>query len=201
MILFIFFLALLLVVGAALWWRGRTRLEQQQNASPPSTSERSFFTLEIGDIVQNGLRDWVVESIYIYNQDDFEWVEYLLRDSEDLVWLSVVEDDWLEISWMKPVPPEDLSISMPLRDSILFDGVRYQREDRGLARYRTSGRVRNQKGYCQFHDYKGPDQRCLSVEIYGTEFDQGDLELCVGERIRPEQLTLLAGDGRSVYGS
>ena len=82
---------------------------------------------------------------------------------------------------------------MPLRDTILFDGVRYQREDRGLARYRTSGRVRNQKGYCQFHDYKGPDQRCLSVEIYGTEFDQGDLELCVGERIRPEQLTLLAG--------
>ena len=121
----VLFLLLLVIAGAVFWWRGRQRIEQQHGASQPASAERSVFNLEIGDIVQNDLRDWIVETIYQYNQD----------------------------------------------------------------------------GFCQFHDYKGPDQRCLSVEIYGTEFDQGDLELCVGERIQAQQLSLLPGDGRSVYGS
>ena len=197
----VLFLLLLVIAGAVFWWRGRQRIEQQHGASQPASAERSVFNLEIGDIVQNDLRDWIVETIYQYNQDGFKWIEYLLRDGDDVVWLSVVEDDWLELSWMTPVPSEDVAVSMPLRDSILFDGVSYQRVDRGLARFRTIGRSRNQDGFCQFHDYKGPDQRCLSVEIYGTEFDQGDLELCVGERIQAQQLSLLPGDGRSVYSS
>ena len=161
----VLFLLLLVIAGAVFWWRGRQRIEQQHGASQPASAERSVFNLEIGDIVQNDLRDWIVETIYQYDQDGFKWIEYLLRDGDDVVWLSVVEDDWLELSWMTPVPSEDVAVSMPLRDSILFDGVSYQRVDRGLARFRTIGRSRNQDGFCQFHDYKGPDQRCLSVEI------------------------------------
>ena len=43
--------------------------------------------------------------------------------------------------------------------------------------------------------------RVLSVEIYvqDASVDTGEIELCLGERITPESLSLLPGDGRSVY--
>ena len=76
MILFIFFLALLGCWSCTL----RREYPHRTAKSSPQVRLNVLYSLEIGDIVQNGLRDWVVESIYIYNQDDFEWVEYLLRD-------------------------------------------------------------------------------------------------------------------------
>ncbi|WP_413439946.1 DUF4178 domain-containing protein [Synechococcus sp. MIT S1220] len=192
----------LLIIALVIWVVGLENQKRRQKPKPDLTPKtRNLFNLEIGDIVQYGFKDWVVESIFLYEQGDYEWREYLLRDSADVAWLCVEEDDWLEISWMVPVPKEDVALSFPLRDSLKFNDLRYRLDEKGSARYQTIGRSNNQKGSSQFYDYKADNGSLLSIESYGISLDQGDIELCLGEVIRAADLTLLPGDGKSVYSS
>ena len=196
-------IVVLLLIALVIWFVGSLNQKRPQTPkTTPPIESRNLFNLEIGDIVQYGFKDWVVESIFLYEQDGYEWREYLLRDSTDVAWLSVEEDDWLEISWMVPVPKEDVALSLPLRDSLKFNGIRYRLDEKGSATYEIIGRSRTaKKGSCQFYDYKAEDGSLLSIESYGRSLDQGDIELCLGEVIRPSDLTLLPGDGHSVYSS
>ena len=196
-----FFLILLLIVGIIIWGFAKLNTGKKSNSdSTPLVQDRHLFNLVIGDIVQYELRDWSVETVYLYESRGFEWREYLLRDAEDVVWLCVEEDDWLEVSWLTPVPQNDVALQLPLRDHLLFDGVSYNLVEKGKATFRTLGRVNEQHGNCQFYDYKSDDSQLLSIESFGASLEQGgDVDLCIGRLIRPTDLSLLPGDGRSIY--
>ena len=160
--------------------------------------ERTLFTLQIGDVVQYQARDWILETIYRYQQDQFEWIEYLLRDNDDAAWLVVEEDDWLEVSWLTPVPEDQLRIGLPMPRVINYEGTSYALKERGAASYSTEGRINNQKGACSFFDYQTAQGKKLSFELYGSAED-GDLDVNIGSKIDSRDLSLLPGDGKSVY--
>lgn len=161
-------------------------------------TERTLFNIQIGDVVQYQERDWILETIYRYQQHQFECIEYLLRDNDDAAWLVVVEDDWLEVSWLTPVPEDQLRLSLPLPNVIDYEGISYLLKERGEAKYSTEGRVNNQKGNCTFYDYQTVQGFKLSFELYGSDED-GELDVNIGRKIKSQDLSILPGDGQSVY--
>ena len=197
----LFFLVLGFLAALFIWIQFRSkRMSVGRNAKLKGkvAIERTLFTLQIGDVVQYEQRDWILETVYRYQQDKFEWIEYLLRDNDDAAWLVVVEDDWLEVSWLTPVPEDQLCIELPPPRYIDHQGISYSLREKGEAKYSTEGRVNNQEGSCRFYDYQTKDGLQLSLEEYDSARD-GGLDINVGRKINSLDLSLLPGDGKSVY--
>ncbi len=197
----LFILILVLIAALAVWLRFRSkRMAAGRHAKLEGkvATERTLFTLQIGDVVQYQKRDWILETIYRYQQDQFEWVEYLLRDNSDAAWLVVVEDDWLEVSWLTPVPEDQLRIELPPPRYIDYKGTYYSLREKGEAKYATEGRANNQAGSCLFYDYQTAEGLKLSLEVYDSK-NEGGLDINAGRKVDSRDLSLLPGDGRSVY--
>ncbi|PSO56958.1 MAG: DUF4178 domain-containing protein [Cyanobacteria bacterium QH_8_48_120] len=171
------------------------RLEpsSQQGETPPL--ERTIFTLQIGDIVQYMDADWVVEGKLTYEEDGFSWYEYMLQDGDRIRWLSVEEDDLVEVAWLEATNSLDVSSHPP--QQINFAGDSYRCMDSGVAQMTRKGNVQRRKAQqCRFFDYEAAEGKVLSVEDWN-----GEIEVTVGQRIRPSDLSLLPGSGGSIYRS
>ncbi|MGD1902568.1 MAG: DUF4178 domain-containing protein [Geitlerinemataceae cyanobacterium] len=189
----VFVIATLVVVAVAFF-----ALQRGQSLSGTSVPElpsldRNVFTLQVGDIVQYDMRDWMVEGKLTYTEDGFSWFEYMLQDNDDIRWLSASEDDTVEVSWLETV--NDLDISGTPPDEIDYNGVTYEQEDDGWATMQRSGTIQRRSAEsCRYYDYEGPGRAVLSIENW-----DGDIEVSVGQSIRPSELVLLPGSGETVY--
>ena len=201
---YVLVLLLLLAAGAALYWRQRQR-QLRRRLRPRSPT---LFSLELGDLVQFDGHDWVVENRLEYDEDGFRWLEYLLRDGHEQGWLSVEEDDWLELGWFQPVrsleslPPFRRGIALPA--TLQWQGRDFRLTGEGKATLIASLRARPQASEtCRYGDYEAEDGTLLALELWGAGDASGqgrlEAELALGRRLDPGQLSLLPGDGRSVY--
>ena len=173
--------------------RGRAKLPAAGQSSSPA--DRTLFNLQVGDILQHIGIDWVVEAVLLYDEDGFTWQEYLLQDGDRRAWLSVEEDDWVEVKLLKPITTLEISDTPP--SQLVVDDVVYSCVESGTAKMKRVGRVhRPMAETCHFFDYDGPDNKALSIENW-----EGDIEVTVGEKIQPSELTILPGDGQSVHNS
>ena len=193
MFFWLFCLAIVAIVVVAFLVLNQNRSNSTPSNLPSSPAERSIFDLQIGDIVQHGGIDWVVEDCLTYNQSGFIWQEYLLQDGTRRAWLAVEEDDWVDVQLVEPITTVDISAN-PTKE-LTVDDVIYRCVESGTASM-TRKRNRTQSGVqtCQFFDYEGPNDKVLSVENW-----EGDIEVCMGDRISPSSITILPGDGESVY--
>ncbi|MCP9917523.1 DUF4178 domain-containing protein [Cyanobium sp. ATX 6F1] len=190
----VFLLLLLVAVAAVVLVLQRSR--RRLGARPLPLRDRTLFDLQLGDIVQADARDWVVEDRLVYEEDGFQWLEYLVRDRQDARWLVVCEDDWLEVSWLETV---DAHLLQPLPTELTWQGQVYTLREQGKATVTATARTMNRRpGSCRFADYVGSEGRLLAAELWGVGEDQ-EVEVSAGWRIDPSSLTLLPGDGRSVY--
>lgn len=189
-------LAIIAVCGVIIY----TQRKQILNLLKPTASNktlapinRTIFNLEIGDIVQHMGLDWVVEGRLTYQVGAYYWYEYLLQDKDKIAWLSVEEDDRVEVALLQPTNQLDVSKDPPLQ--LNFAGETYTCIDSGKARMtRTGLTMKRTAEKCQYFDYQSTDGRVLSVEVWN-----GDIEVSVGEKISPRSLTILPGDGKTVY--
>ena len=195
-------LVLLLVIVATVAAVGVLRRSVRSQAAAEAASELTLFNLRVGDIVQHEITDWVVEDRLVYSQGVFSWLEYLLRDGDRSLWLVVNEDDSLVVTLEEPI---DLPLSLDAQppDQIELDGRLYRLNERGYAVVTADQRRDNRElGSCQFFDYRSGSSAVLSIELWGsTAAGAGEMEATAGERIAPRSLSLLPGDGRSVYRS
>ncbi len=181
----------IVAVGAFVLLRPKSLQPSSQNELP--SLERSIFNLQIGDIVQYMAEDWVVEGKLTYDEGGYSWFEYMLQEGDRIRWLSVEEDDIVEVSWLQPTDALEISGTPPKQ--LTFDGETYRRTGSGEATMNRVGNIRRfQFEQCRYYDYEGSGDKVISVE----EWD-GEIEVTVGKTIRPSELTLLPGSGRSVY--
>ena len=169
----------------------RDRTVERRQYPPDSTA--ILFDLRIGDIVQYFGEDWVVEGKLTYNDDGFVWMEYILQLGDRTVWLSVEEDDSLETCLLDPVKDLDISGEPPHR--LTYRGNEYRLDEASTAtmtRLTSTGQRSSEQ--CDYYDYEGPDDLVLSIEDWG-----GKREITAGKAISPKSLTILPGDGSSVY--
>ncbi|BAZ10186.1 hypothetical protein NIES4071_20000 [Calothrix sp. NIES-4071] len=186
----------IIAVSAAIIY---TQRQQILKLLKPTTStktlapiNRTIFDLEIGDIVQHMAIDWVVEGRLTYQVGAYYWYEYLLQDKDKIAWLSVEEDDRVEVALLQPTNQLDVSNPPP---ELNFAGETYTCIDSGQARMtRTGLTMKRTAEKCQYFDYESADGQVLSIEVW-----DGDIEVSVGEKISPRSLTILPGDGRTVY--
>ena len=102
------------------------------------------------------------------------------------------------MSWLTPVADDQLHIHLPPPRYITYEGTYYSLKEKGEARYSTEGRINNQAGSCLFYDYEAKNGLQLSLEVYDSK-NEGGLDINAGEKIDSRDLSLLPGDGRSVY--
>lgn len=191
-LLWIVMVLLVIAIGIGLWWSSH-RPSRTREASRNLMRQPSIFELQIGDIVQYLDRDWVVEGKLIYQNGGFSWLEYMLQDGDDIRWLSVEEDDWVTVSLLAPV--SDLEVSQTPPQELTYKGVTYRCTESGNAQMRREGNPRRPNvEQCRYFDYEGSDQKVLSIEDW-----DGDIEIVAGRIIAPKSLTILPGEGRSVY--
>ena len=200
-------LLLLVLLLAAVVLLAQQRIRQlRRGARADLPDARTLFTLRQGDIVQFEGQDWVVEDRLLYDDEGFQWLEYLLLDGRQRRWLSVVEDDWLELAWLEPAP-EALLNAVPLQDrrfpaEIRWEGVTYALRESGRASMTASARTMNLRpGGCRYGDYTAEGDRVLAVELWDGSGSSahGDVDISLGRRIDPGLVSFLPGDGRSVY--
>ena len=193
-------MVLLLLLLAMVAFIGVQRRAAQSRRQARQNSELTLFDLKVGDIVQHGATDFVVEDRLVYRQGEFSWLEYLLRDKDQSVWLVVNEDDNLVVTLEREI---DLPLSLDSKppSQLEVDGRVYRLSERGTADVTAEHRRVNRRlGFCQFFDYRSGSSAVLSIELWGeTASGAGELEVTVGERIQPLSLSLLPGDGQSVY--
>ena len=155
--------------------------------------ERSVFTLQIGDIVDYMGEDWVVQGTLVYNDNGYQWQEYLLQDGDRIRWLGVEEDDQVQVTWLTPT--DDLEITGTPPKQLQFEGNHYRCVESGEATMSRQGMTLNRSSKrCQYFDYRGPGRQVLTIEDW-----DGDIEVTIGTIIHPSELLLLPGDGQPVY--
>ena len=193
-------MVLLLLLLAIIAYVGVQRRSAKSRREVATNRELTLFDLRVGDIVQHDATDWVVEDRLVYRQGEFSWLEYLLRDGEQSLWLVVNEDDNLVVTLEREI---DLPLSLDAKppSQLELDGRVYRLSERGTADVTAEQRRVNRRlGSCQFFDYRSGSSAVLSIELWGnTATGAGELEVTLGERIRPLSLSLLPGDGQSVY--
>ncbi|WP_392351653.1 DUF4178 domain-containing protein [Parasynechococcus sp.] len=193
-------MVLLLLLLAVIAFIGVQRRAARSRQQVETNRELTLFDLRVGDIVQHDATDWVVEDRLVYRQGEFSWLEYLLRDDDRSVWLVVNEDDNLVVTLEHEIElPLSLDAKPP--SQLEVDGRVYRLSERGTADVTAEQRRVNRRlGACQFFDYRSGSSAVLSIELWGGRAGEaGELEVTVGERIRPLSLSLLPGDGQSVY--
>ena len=162
-------------------------------AAGPSVSDPR--RLKPGDIVRISAEpgDWVVRGTLAFDQDGDRWKEHLLDGStaagERRHWLSVEEgESGLELVLWDRLPGSDLT---PDTVEVASDGVAYRRDERGRARYASTGTTgAPESGTAEYADYvpaAGGDRR-LSFERYSTG---GSWEVSTGRVVLAESLTIL----------
>jgi Domain of unknown function (DUF4178) len=181
-------LLLMAAIGLVFW-------QAQRNVIPVIPGRRTVFTLQLGDIVQYGGTDWVVEGRLTFQESGYEWLEYMLQDGDRLTWLAVEEDDVVEIYWMEIVTDLELRGDPPR--TLTYQGITYRQTQTGVALMTRTGTMRHQPpARCRYYDYAVSDSnQRLAIEMWDN-----DVEISVGLSIRSSALTLLPGDGRRVYG-
>ena len=193
MFLIFLILVIIMVVLAVALLSQQKQSTAVSPAQPSTAAERTLFDLQLGDIVQHEGTDWVVEGQLTYDEKGFQWYEYLLQDGDRHRWLAVEEDDRVDVQLLETVTSIDISADPP--QELTVEGRVYRLVDSGTARMSRKGRLdRPNAETCRYYDYDGPDNKVLSIEDW-----DGDIEVTVGDRISPRSLTILPGDGQSVY--
>jgi hypothetical protein len=186
------FVIIVLAVSTLIFFRQK-RLGTVRKSPELVPLERSIFTLQLGDIVEYLGEDWVVQGKLVYDDDGYQWQEYLLQDGDRIRWLAVEEDDQVQVSWLTPT--DDLEITGTPPKQLQFGGDDYRCIESGEATMSRQGMTLNRNNTrCQYFDYRGPGNQVISIEDW-----DGDIEVTIGTIIRPSELLLLPGDGQRVY--
>ena len=153
--------------------------------------------LKPGDIVhfsgESPIVDWVVRGTLAMDEDGYPWKEHLLDGSstggELRRWLSVEQGEGgLELALWDRIPGSDLT---PDAKEVAHEGVAYRRDERGRARYASTGTTgAAASGEMEYADYlpaAGGDQR-LSFERFAAN---GSWEVSAGRLLPVESVDIL----------
>jgi hypothetical protein len=164
-------------------------------AHGPLTSDP--LRLKPGDVVrfrgEAPVVDWVVRGTLAMDEDGYSWKEHLLDGStaagELRRWLSVEQGEGgLELALWDRLPGSDLT---PDAKEVAHDGVAYRRDERGRARYSSTGTTgaaaSGEMDYADYLPAAGGVQR-LSFERFSAG---GSWEVSSGRLLNLESLDIL----------
>lgn len=156
------------------------RNEEARRLDPDADNEDVYGNarnLDVGDIFEVAGKSYVVRGVVDLKEGGFTWKEVLLDSVDTKKWLSIEEDPDLEVVlWTESA----VSVEPGAR-TITHEGVSYDLEENGTAKYAGSGTTGLKTGNVEYYDYEGTSGQRLSFERY----DGGTWEAGTGEIVRP----------------
>ena len=135
--------------------------------------ERPITDVRVGDVVQNGGRDFIVEGVLHYDEDGHRWRSARLVDVDKELWLTVGLERGTQSLRLLEVDPE-VEVSGYPSEKLIAGGNSYTQEARGTATVKTRGDVgalaaggQDQLARCRFWRYGAAGQQSLVVEQWG----------------------------------
>ena len=157
--------------------------ERKQLPAPgqsPSSGERDFTDLRVGDIVQYEGEDYLVEGVLAFDEDGHRWRGARLTDGNNSRWLYVGMERMGSASKRFLDIDENLELSGFPPESIVIGKSRYTLEKRGTATAKVSGDVGSLPGVsglgpesvfrCRWWRYEGAGSITLVLEEWSGEF-------------------------------
>ncbi len=196
------------VVGGGLLWTAQRRraLESGGPGAPRQIGrgsaarllERTVRDMRPGDIVQQGGRDWVVDSVLHYDEDGHRWIAGRLNDVQDTRWIIVGMDRIGSTSTRMMQPDDGVDVGGYPPEALQAADKRYQLERRGTATVKIAGDVSAIPGTkelapesvlrCRWWRYQAAGPDCLLVEQWG-----GDFRVLRGVAISDDDVELMPG--------
>ncbi len=193
-----------MVGGTVAYARQRKALAHQNGAKQltsgngPHLLERSIKDLRVGDVIQYGSKDWVVEGVVEYDEDGHRWLAGRMMDGKDYRWVVVGMERLgpMKIRLLQVDTESDLNGYPP--EIMIQNDVRHELQRRGTASARFVGEIGPLIGAlkksgatverCRWWRYEGPGDETLIVEqwggeyrvLYGTRLVDGMIELIPG---------------------
>lgn len=205
-------IALLAIVGAgAVVWGGMnvlaTRSDRQlpdggrkqlTDGSETALIERSIRDVRVGDIIQHGSDDYLVEGVVEYDEDGHKWRGARLVDGRTVKWLLIGLERGGAISLRLLTEDTELHISGYPPETLICGGTSFSQEKRGTANARVAGDAGTLPGTdgsgpdsvlrCRWWRYETAGNQTLVVEQWG-----GMYRVLRGEVLRNDDLEMMPG--------
>lgn len=177
-------LALALVVLVVGWRSARAGRAQAVPAAAGEPAGDELPALKPGVLVRHGGEQLIVERTLHFTAGDERWIEHRLADDRlgRSLWLEIQRRDGLQILVYERLPEGE---DPPAGDGgIARDGVAYELNERGAARYRSEERAgAGKQGSVEFVEYAAGRLR-LAYE----RFDAGRWEISTGHQVEPAEI-------------
>jgi hypothetical protein len=156
-----------------------------------ATKRTSALHIEVGDVVAYDTVDYVVKNKISYDDEGFEWFDYMLVDdaSGTELWLSAEDDDGLELGIYREVQlPDGIP---PVPRTVTIDGVAYKQYEQSDARVTVEREdpTRSTHSEVEYWEYKAPGEKFLTITRWGGEY-----EASVGASIEEFELKVYPGN-------
>jgi Domain of unknown function (DUF4178) len=157
-----------------------------------SPSKRtSVFGIEVGDVVTYDTVDYVVKNKISYDDEGFEWFDYLLQDaaSGSELWLSAEDDDGITIGVYHEIDlPEGVP---PVPRSLTVEGKTFKQYEHSDAQVRVEREdaTRSNQSEIEYWEFKGPEGHYMTVTRWG-----GEHEASVGKEIEEYEIKVYPGN-------
>jgi len=188
-----FLIAMLVVAGVGTLVGGSIAFAKQRKALASQTGakqltdgnganllERTIKDLRVGDVLQYGSKDWLVEGVVEYDEDGHQWLAGHMMDGKDNRWIIVGMERLgpMKIRLVEVDSESDLDAYPP--EIMISGGVRHNLQRRGTASARFVGEIGRLIGAlkksgatverCRWWRYEGPGDETLIVEQWGGEY-------------------------------
>ncbi len=205
-------IALLAVVGAGVVvWGGMTVLAQRTDRQLPGDDrklltdgsetqllERTVRDVRVGDIIQHGGADYLVEGVVEYDEDGHKWRGARLVDGRTVKWLLVGLERGGAVSLRLLAEDPEMHISGYPPEKLIVGGTSFSQEKRGTATARVAGDAGQLPGTddagpdsvlrCRWWRYETAGNQALVVEQWG-----GMYRVLRGEMLRNDDLEMMPG--------
>lgn len=162
-------------------------------APPPPAVERTFESLQAGDVVVCGDEDWIVRQRAEYDEEGERWWLYALDAGDSASvrrFLEVRRQDGTEVAMLSVA--EDAPLFGQLGQGLTFRRDPYILQARGDARLLLDTRVDAaglKEGRLSYSRYEGPGGLRLIIEEQG-----GQRRAYAGELVAKKTFSLMPGD-------
>lgn len=144
--------------------------KKRRTTTPRTTS---VLDMHVGDVVSYDGVDYVVKNKITYDDEGFEWFDYLLHDAatDQELWLSAEDDDGLQVGIFHEV---DLDVSMPpVPRAITHDGQSYKQYEHSDASVELEREdpTRSTQSEIEYWEFEAPGDRYMTVTRWGGEYE------------------------------
>lgn len=207
-----FLIAMLVVAGVGTIIGGSVAFARQRRAalasgdsprqltdgSGPALLERTIKDLRVGDVIQYGNADWLVEGVVEYDEDGHRWMAGRMIDGKQVRWVVIGMERLgpTNVRLLQVDTDTDLNGYPP--EVMIAGGVRYELQRRGTASASFAGEIGplvgalkkagNTVERCRWWRYEGPGDETMIAEQWGGEY-----RVLRGQRLVDGMLELIPG--------